>query len=125
MTTLSTMATRELIDVDRLLDRVVHYAKAGGASEKATRQMVDMLQSAEGKAVLNLPAEELDSLLVNDVYKIRMQNMYSHYMTGVLGMFRAQLQPTLALTAATPAAHPAVPAACMILVFWIPYQNNI
>eukprot|EP00775_Hariotina_reticulata_P004409 gene4409-4662_t len=56
---------------------------SGGASDAATSQMVDLLQSRLGQAVLHLPDQELSSLLVNDVYKIRMQNVYSQFMTGV------------------------------------------
>lgn len=76
------MFSKEPVDLDRLVQRVVHYAKAGEASDEATRQMVDMLQSPEGRAIISIPADEVNSLLVTDVYKIRMQNMYSQFMTG-------------------------------------------
>jgi hypothetical protein len=73
---------REPIEVDRLIDRVQFYAALGGASHAATSQMADLLHSRLGQAVLHLPDQELSSLLVNDVYKIRMQNAYSQFMTG-------------------------------------------
>lgn len=57
----------EPVDAERLCERVRHYAKAAGASEAACRQMLDMLQSPLGKAVLALPQQQLDSLLVNDM----------------------------------------------------------
>jgi hypothetical protein len=55
------------VDAERLCDRVKHYAIAGGASEASCRQMLDMLQSPLGKAVLALPQQQLESLLVNDM----------------------------------------------------------
>jgi hypothetical protein len=60
-------ALGEPVDAERLCDRVKHYAIAGGASEASFRQMLDMLQSPFGKAVLALPQQQLESLLVNDM----------------------------------------------------------
>jgi hypothetical protein len=60
-------ALGEPVDAERLCERVRHYANAGGASEEACQQMLDMLQSPLGKAVLALPQQQLDSLLVNDM----------------------------------------------------------
>jgi hypothetical protein len=60
-------ALGEPIDTEQLCDRVKHYAIAGGASETACKQMLDMLQSPLGTAVLALPQQQLESLLVNDM----------------------------------------------------------
>jgi hypothetical protein len=60
-------AVGEPLDADRLCERLKHYAIAGGASDAACQQMLDMLRSPLGLAVLALPQQQLDSLLVNDM----------------------------------------------------------
>jgi hypothetical protein len=75
---------QEPFDIPRLLARVQHYAAAAGASPSSISNMLDMLQSPLGLAIVLELAHgpALTSQLNNDLYKVAMQSMYAQFMTG-------------------------------------------
>jgi hypothetical protein len=70
------------IDAARLIARFAHYADSAGVSGASIKDLVSVLQSPLGYAVLQAPPGLLDRWLLDDAYKLRMHKMYATFMTG-------------------------------------------
>ena len=61
-----------MLDIPRLRLRAEHYARKGGASAATVAQLGHLLQADPiGQGVLALSGEQLQSMLVTDLYKIK------------------------------------------------------
>jgi hypothetical protein len=59
------------IDVPRLQERAAHYAHKAGACDVTVKQLQELLSDDVGGAVLAMSEELLHSLLVTDLYKVK------------------------------------------------------
>lgn len=82
------------IDPAELLSRSEHYAKREGANADILGKLAAFLRDPTTCAILGLPEERLEALLVNDAYKPRMHQLYARYMPGVLADFELRVRRT-------------------------------
>lgn len=66
------MSGTDAIDVPRLRRRAAHYARKAGADAGTIAQLDHMLgPDPVGSAVLELSDEKLHSMLITDLYKVK------------------------------------------------------
>jgi hypothetical protein len=75
-------ALDDTIDSGYIQSRALHYAERAGASTETVQRLKTFLEDPLTLAALSLPTQQLHLLLVNDLYKYRMHQVYSKYMTG-------------------------------------------